>query len=748
MNNDLSSKQAFLRENVLEMGYDADEFMSFLQMKKGENGLDLNNWNMEELINVVNDFIKSKKNIPTSDEDTQDIKEEENNINNINNNMQNIDDKNDNLNAENNINTKESDLLITNNTYSYANDIGKCQASEMTSFSGVDKITVKLSSPKKIERKMFSKAFISYVVTTDPFNFETNKRYSDFAMLRKILSLIYTNCVVPPLCKKNFSDRFSDYLIEKRMRSIEKFMNGILEHPLMKNSEVVKDFLSLSNTREYNNKMDKYNKIKKSPSVVRQIKTINGEVNIGINEAKETYFDNIKNYVKGNIQLLQKITKGYKSLMNIMQQLSNKMIDISKLWKQVLDKSLKYYDSHNTSETFNIMSKLMENWAEVQKSQIKVINVNIREYFRYVKNEFNGLKEMSEKVQSCQNTYTKFNEKLLKTKEALYEKKDPETWQLKPEDKKNMLDLMNNKDLAFSKMLPQDTLKLYEYKHFYGCMLNSLIVEFERIRRVNAKRHKENTTKFVRELSSELTNLHVYLADRLSEFYELRDDKDAFYKNGEVLINKVESGQEGLDEENNNNNKLDSDNIDINNNEENNSDIFENNSSKDIEKMDKNDDGEDNKKNNENNINNINIEDKKDSNENNVITNSTKKKSKENIEEKKENNIIEIKNEINDKKENNIEIKKEEKKGEEKLDDKDHDKKRKEEKVQNNNIIEIKNEKKDENNAEININNINNNKEEKIKNKEEKKEDKKEEKKEDKKDEKKEDKKEEKKEDK
>ena len=749
MNNDLSSKQAFLRENVLEMGYDADEFMSFLQMKKGENGLDLNNWNMEELINVVNDFIKSKKNIPTSDEDTQDIKEEENNINNINNNMQNIEDKNDNLNTENNINTKESDLLITNNTYSYANDIGKCQASEMTSFSGVDKITVKLSSPKKIERKMFSKAFISYVVTTDPFNFETNKRYSDFAMLRKILSLIYTNCVVPPLCKKNFSDRFSDYLIEKRMRSIEKFMNGILEHPLMKNSEVVKDFLSLSNTREYNNKMDKYNKIKKSPSVVRQIKTINGEVNIGINEAKETYFDNIKNYVKGNIQLLQKITKGYKSLMNIMQQLSNKMIDISKLWKQVLDKSLKYYDSHNTSETFNIMSKLMENWAEVQKSQIKVINVNIREYFRYVKNEFNGLKEMSEKVQSCQNTYTKFNEKLLKTKEALYEKKDPETWQLKPEDKKNMLDLMNNKDLAFSKMLPQDTLKLYEYKHFYGCMLNSLIEEFERIRRVNAKRHKENTTKFVRELSSELTNLHVYLADRLSEFYELRDDKDAFYKNGEVLINKVESGQEGLDEENNiNNNKLDSDNIDINNNEENNSDIIENNSSKDIEKMDKNDDGEDNKKNNENNINNINIEDKKDSNENNVITNSTKKKSKENIEEKKENNIIEIKNEINDKKENNIEIKKEEKKGEEKLDDKDHDKKRKEEKVQNNNIIEIKNEKKDENNAEININNINNNKEEKIKNKEEKKEDKKDEKKEDKKEEKKEDKKEEKKEDK
>ena len=61
MNDDLASKQAYLRENVLETGYDADEFMAFLQLRKGENGLDLNNWKMNELISVVEDFIKSKK---------------------------------------------------------------------------------------------------------------------------------------------------------------------------------------------------------------------------------------------------------------------------------------------------------------------------------------------------------------------------------------------------------------------------------------------------------------------------------------------------------------------------------------------------------------------------------------------------------------------------------------------------------------------------------------------------------------
>ena len=44
MEDDLQEKQGFLRENILERGYDADEFMTFLQSKKGESGLDLNNW--------------------------------------------------------------------------------------------------------------------------------------------------------------------------------------------------------------------------------------------------------------------------------------------------------------------------------------------------------------------------------------------------------------------------------------------------------------------------------------------------------------------------------------------------------------------------------------------------------------------------------------------------------------------------------------------------------------------------------
>ena len=579
MEEDIQNKQAYLRENVLEKGYDADEFMAFLQEKKGENGLDLNTWTMKELTKAVADFIndKDKENEQEDEINTNMNKIEEVSEENIlsqresmsisnNNNTNNII-KNDNEEINTNSNINDIKENINENIIEIkSNDkFGKCQISEVTAISNANGVRVKLSSPQKIDGHIFSKSFIQYTVETEPFGYKTNKRYNDFSWLSKTLSLIYSNCVLPPLCKKHLGHRFGDALIAKRMRSIEKFMQGIIEHPLIKNSELLNDFLSAKTRDEYNKKIKKYQKIKNPPSYIRELKTLDGQVNIEITKEKEIYFDNIKNYAKSNYHLLQKITKSYKSLLNLMQQMADKMKDISLLWKQVLDISIKYYDSHNTSETFNIMSKFMESWAEIQRKQSSIMNENIREYFRYVKNEFFNLKEMAIKVKNCRVQYTKAQEKLLNTKESLFQKQDIELWQLRAEDKANRIQLLSDKNFAFSKMLPQETMKVYEYKTFYGGMLNSIIIEFERIRKINAKRHKENITNFIRLLSNECTNLHITLADRLSEFNELRDDADTNDIGRSMSLKKVENLMDNQNEENEEN-----DNGDENNHEDNN----------------------------------------------------------------------------------------------------------------------------------------------------------------------------------
>ena len=540
MEKDLQEKQSYLREMVLEKGYDADEFMSFLKSKKGESGLDLNNWTLNELKNAVKTFIQHKNN---TDETEKKKKNTNSNYINENNSQEN---------NEIHFQPKEENL-----------EIEQCLISETTPLSKIDNVKVKLSSPKKIEGSIFQKSYILYEVFTEPYNYKTYKRYNDFDWLRKALSIIYPNCALPPLTKKNiFGDNFSKGFISKRIRFIEKFMEGIFLHPLVKNSELLNIFLSVENKNDFKKQTKKYENMKEITSV-KKMKTIDGIINIGINKEKEIYLDNIKNYSKGKAEIFDKITKSLKSLMGIMYELSNKMKSISQLFKNLYDKSIIYFDSNNTSETFNIMIKFLEDWANIQENQIKIMNLHLREYFKYVKKEFISLKEMANKTKNSKINYTKAKEKLLLTKENLFQKQEIDLWQLKEEDKKKRLDLLRNKDLAFTKMLPNDTMKVTELKKFYGGMLNSLISEFERIRKINAKRHKDNIINFIKDLSIEFTNMHICLADRQTEFNQLKDENDMHNNDGNIKLKKVENLDDFNNDENDNN--IDDDNKTNNN---------------------------------------------------------------------------------------------------------------------------------------------------------------------------------------
>ena len=55
-------KQNFLRENILEQGYDTGMFVDFLISKKGEGGADVGNWSMSDLQIVVREFISMQSN--------------------------------------------------------------------------------------------------------------------------------------------------------------------------------------------------------------------------------------------------------------------------------------------------------------------------------------------------------------------------------------------------------------------------------------------------------------------------------------------------------------------------------------------------------------------------------------------------------------------------------------------------------------------------------------------------------------
>ena len=75
MEDSQEEKQNYLRENILNQGYDTIQFVNFLKSKKGEEGADVANWTMEDLKKVVQEFIES---LNYKDDDNQETDQVQN----------------------------------------------------------------------------------------------------------------------------------------------------------------------------------------------------------------------------------------------------------------------------------------------------------------------------------------------------------------------------------------------------------------------------------------------------------------------------------------------------------------------------------------------------------------------------------------------------------------------------------------------------------------------------------------------
>ena len=316
----------------------------------------------------------------------------------------------------------------------------------------------------------------------------------------------------------------------------------------MRHDEIFYNFISTENEADFEKKKKAYSKMT-PPNSLLNVKSLTGEINVSVSNDKEIYFKNIKNNVDLNISTLQKITKGYKLLMLLMDQISDKMKEISQYWKEIYNANLNFSEKPNTVESYNILSKIMQDWSEANKHQKILINEGIREYFRYIKNEYVSMKDLIQKVDNNRIIYSKAFERLKTLKESTF-RQDISTWGLNSFDMENKTELLTNKELAFSKMLPKETKKVIALKNNYGFYLNSIIQEFERIKDLNDDRHKLWITTFIKSLIESFTDLQINLNDRCSYYDEIRDELAA--KKGQNNMNTIQEENKNNFEEQNN----------------------------------------------------------------------------------------------------------------------------------------------------------------------------------------------------
>ena len=480
MEETLRQKQLFLRENILDKGYSTDDFMDLLASKKGEQGLDLNNWTMSELKLIVKEFISYENN----NEDQED--------NYIQENKPKI--ETDEEYEQKCIQQYKEQKRNENQEYTACALIPKSRLN-----SNDDNVNIKVN----LLTQNINKETGEFIVETNPQKFKVKRSFDDFELVLKYLNEQFNYYVIPQISNKKYGEKYTEEKANKRTRALNKFLGCLIEHPTLKHIGILYDFLSINSVEDFEESKKKYfSKIdseekKEDKLRLEKIKNLSGKIKVSINKEKEVYFMNIKDNTKLNESIMIKINKSYKNVIQILQSATDKMKEISNLWKLLYDKSLKYYETTYTSESYKVMNKIIEDFVISETKRINVMNTNIREYFRFMKNQFHVLNELASKVENYKEKYNKAMEKLKEDKEKLFKEQDINSWGLNENDLKHKDIFLKNKELAFNRMMPEESKNVLNIKNVYGVYLNSLIDEYERIRLSNGKKNKANTIKIL-----------------------------------------------------------------------------------------------------------------------------------------------------------------------------------------------------------------------------------------------------------
>ena len=532
-------KQNFLREKILDKGYDTSQFVQFLTEKKGEDGADVANWTMEDLIQVVNEFIKlnggeveedvkkpepkkeTKKKVsmfdimpdtkpkkpdsqlninPQSKSQSSEIKKSQNNLNITQSHSQNAPKvqkiQTTPVNSSNNMTGTESEYGII------IKDVKECKPLEQTELSKYNKLKITVTKPEKKTEGFFSKTYVTYMVSTMPASYVVHRRYTDFTWLRNTLLNLFPANSIPPIPKKNkiVGDNFAPPINLKRGRFLEKFMNYLASDPIIKNSQIFFDFLYIGAETDFNSKKKVYEKVK-SLSDVNEFRNENSKVEIMINSEKENYVENIKDNITNNINILKKINTSFKLLYDEVNAVTTRLDEIASLWAQMYKSSQKYFDHNTSCECYKQLSNLFVNWSKILKQQNNVVNVDIREHFKFMRKNFGAMKDLTNSLETPKSNYNKASKNLMYKKDDLFKRNDTAKWELDPHDKIEMSKILNNKKAAFPLICKKETLNVIGLKEFYGLILNRIISEYERMRELNANLSKNIINNNLKKLT-------------------------------------------------------------------------------------------------------------------------------------------------------------------------------------------------------------------------------------------------------
>ncbi len=443
----IEDKQNYLRSEIIDKGFDPDDFFQFLSSSKSGD-VDLQDWNMNELVDLVNGYKinienNQKLNLENNgqkEENINEIKQEkkeseinenleikdnlEKNEKDINLNNNNKDYNNDNNNNNNNNNDNKDNNDNDKNINNKDNNINNTIENDMKDFTIIDKNTAEFKSTISSSIDLSTDPLEQYSLNlycqkfppSDIENIEDIKIIVSDPILIKggfFSKSYYKYTITTPSLGYKIERKLDDFdwLYNKlnelypgvilspipskgfnlkddskiKITLIEFFLNSLSHYKSIRSTKIFQDFISLPLNDFEKNKKDEYEKIQ-SPDSFSTFTNLKGEINILINQERDNICLKYKEDISKKNNAYIKLNNAFDNIISAFDNCKKYMNELSQCFNELKDL---YIEQKDFSEKFQILANTTINWSKGYENQSEFFLYNLKYFFKYFNKELN-----------------------------------------------------------------------------------------------------------------------------------------------------------------------------------------------------------------------------------------------------------------------------------------------------------------------------------------------------------------------
>ena len=207
------------------------------------------------------------------------------------------------------------------------------------------------------------------------------------------------------------------------MRDFNRFINAVLESPLLRSNDLVEQFLT-KNPEEFHVIKLKYKNLSKLVSM-NDFHSLTGDLDVTFYNDKEHSSTNILKNIEKKLNILKDINTNLKNVINCMDNLNKYLEILSKLFFNLENE---YQNKEYKFDAMDNLGRLCKNIGGFYLDKKNILDIKIREFFKYINLELNEIKNLCNDSKYAKINLEKCESMLLNYQNDKYNNKNTEVY--------------------------------------------------------------------------------------------------------------------------------------------------------------------------------------------------------------------------------------------------------------------------------------------------------------------------------